>query len=234
MNRLLIFITALSCAGFPVAMAEEYWIAYEGNDFPENEGWTREYGDEHGPDHGGAVRWIEDGCLVSDSMYNPLVYDYSAMYRPISPDPGELFVAQWRLRVDEVSAFYDEGVAVFSDDGWGVSFQFWPTHVVSNYEDVTIFPFTLGEFHSFEFESWDMRTFELRMDNEFTWNGEFRFVWADPEVNWGDGVQGAASIARWDYFEFGVVPEPRGALVLGCVGLAVVRKRLGTKQAKGT
>jgi len=229
MRHLLIFVSALSCAAACPALAEQYWIAYEGDDFPENEGWTREYGDEHGPDHGGAVRWIEDGALVTDSLYNPLVYDYQAMYRLIGLGAGELFVMRWRLRVDEVSAFYDESVGIFSDDGWGTHFQFWPTRVVSNYENADIFPFTLGEYHTFEFWSSDMRSYELRMDGEFEWTGEFSYVYTSSEVGWGDTLQGAGSFARWDYFEFGVVPEPAGALMLSCVGLAALYRCRRTK-----
>ena len=60
MRHLLIFAAALSCAAASPALAEQYWIAYEGDDFPENEGWTRTIS------AGGAERWIEDGALVLD------------------------------------------------------------------------------------------------------------------------------------------------------------------------
>jgi hypothetical protein len=218
MNRPLIFIAVLSCAGFSAANAEQYWIAYEGDDFPENEGWTREFWGD------GAVRSIEHGALVTDSMYDWMVYDYQAMYRPINLEAGERFVMRWRLMVEEVSAFYDEGVAVFADDGWGAAFEFWPTRVVSNYEDVDVFGFSLGEYHSFEFTSSDMRSYELRMDGAATWSGEFQPVQVFSEVNWGDGGQGVGSVARWDYFEYGVVPEPEGALTLSFIGLAALSR----------
>jgi len=230
MVRLLIFASVLSCATVPAALAEQYWIAYEGNDFPENEGWTREYGDEHGPDHGGAVRCIEDGCLVTDSMYNPLVYDYSAMYRPISPDPGELFVVRWRLNVEQVTQYGDPAVAVFSDDGWGVAFTFWPTHVESAYEDATVSPLTLGEFHRFDLRSWDMRSYELRMDDQLVWSGVFRYIYTSEEVAWGDSTQGASSVVRWDYFRFGVVPEPPTALMLVGLTVAALARRQAWKE----
>ena len=48
MTRLLTFTTAALIAMAPNVLGDPYWIGYEGNDFPENEGWRRIYGNEDG------------------------------------------------------------------------------------------------------------------------------------------------------------------------------------------
>ena len=48
MRPLIMFGLLLSYACADAANAEQCWIAYEGNDFPENEGWRRIYGNEDG------------------------------------------------------------------------------------------------------------------------------------------------------------------------------------------
>ena len=52
----LLFLTGLTLVLAASATAEPYWISYDGNDFPENEGWTRVLNE------GGAERSIEDGA----------------------------------------------------------------------------------------------------------------------------------------------------------------------------
>ena len=44
-----------------VVYAEPYWFAYEGNDLPENEGWTRHTNNPI------ADRWLEDGSFFLDT-----------------------------------------------------------------------------------------------------------------------------------------------------------------------
>jgi len=44
MFRMLMFLAAVSYATAGIATAEPYWITYEGNDLPENEGWNRGWG----------------------------------------------------------------------------------------------------------------------------------------------------------------------------------------------
>jgi len=89
MRRLLVFLAVLSCAGYSAALAEPYWVAYEGNDFPENEGWGRRWGNWDGEFEGdGAVRTVADGVLTIDSMYDEGVYDYAYVERPGATDPG--------------------------------------------------------------------------------------------------------------------------------------------------
>lgn len=63
MQRIL--ISLLTLAGTCAAMGDEYWIAYEGNDYPENEGWVRWASEPP------AKRWIENGSLFIDTRATP-------------------------------------------------------------------------------------------------------------------------------------------------------------------
>ena len=133
---LLCFIcSALGALALP-AGAEPYWIAYEGNDFPENEGWDRIYGDEYGPGHGGAERWIEDGVFVLDGRRHPSIVDFYEIRREVDPSPGETFIMQWRVRVSDMpDDEYDPGVVVFSDEDRAAAFSYTNDMVFSYFED---------------------------------------------------------------------------------------------------
>lgn len=215
MVRLLCFLAALLLATSGVR-ADEYWIAYEGNDFPENQGWTRVTGPL-----GGAQRWIENGSLVIDSRASVKIVDSYRMELNgnLDPDPGELFVARWRLRIDEVIGRVDPTVGIYSDEKWAAAFKFGETTIFSTFETGVSAPFARGVFHEFELRSWDMRSYELYIDANLAISGSFWFSLTPSRVNWGDSIQGGASLARWDYFRFGVVPEPSSGLLFA-FGLA--------------
>ena len=90
-------MTGLALALTASAAAEPYWITYEGNDYPENVGWERVWGNWDGPYQGdGAVRTLEDGVLTLDTLYDDGVVDFYKIERPgaIDPGPGELFVME--------------------------------------------------------------------------------------------------------------------------------------------
>jgi len=206
MLRLLIMAFALSCA-FPAA-AEEYWIAYEGNDFPENEGWTRLWS---GPP---AERWIENGSLVIDSRASTATTEWYEWYpQPLDPSLGEVFIMEWRLRVDEmVNSWPDISVGVFSDERWAAAFHLYEDTIESVFEEDVSADFQSGVFHEFELRTSDMRTYELYLDGALAIEGSFWLSLTSSKVGWGDTVSGAASLARWDHFRFGVVPEPSSAV----------------------
>ena len=211
----LLFLTGLTLVLAASATAEPYWISYDGNDFPENEGWERTFCDQDGiVGQGGAIRSLEDGALVLDSRESTMIVDFYEMQQPIDPGPGEMFVMEWRLRVDDVSAREDPGIAIFSDDSYGLAFELSTSYIASVFEsDVTI-SFEEGVFHSFAIHSADMRSYELTIDETLAYSGVFTDVFMSSRMNWGDGVQGAASLATWDYVRFGVIPEPSSWLLL--------------------
>jgi hypothetical protein len=223
----VVLLPVLACLLVASASAEPYWIAYEGNDFPENEGWDRVYGDEYGPWHGGAERSIEDGVLVLDGRRHHSIFDYYGIRREVDPSPGETFIMQWRVRVSDMpDDEYDPGVSVSSDEDRMAAFSYTNDSVFSYFEDGVSAPLSAGEFHEFEFVSNDMLTYELYIDGVPSLAGDF---W-DPAVsfglvNWGDGVQGVASLSEWDYFRFGVVPEATSLSLAVVTMMSCCRRR---------
>jgi hypothetical protein len=205
-----------------VARADPYWVEYDGLDYPENEGWERSYGDEQGPHHGGAVRTIEDGVLVVDSLRHDQIFDYYEIDRLINPEPGELFVAEWRLRVDEPSDFGDAGVVIARDAPPGkVAVDFGTDGVEVRGAGEIALPVAPGAFHTYRFESTDMVAFDFLVDGQLAYQGRFEdFTLLESFVNFGDGVQGLRSLSEWDYVAFGVVREPASGLMLSLVALA--------------
>lgn len=218
MNQLRVHgLLAVLALGVWSANATPYWIDWEGDDWPENQGWTRVWGDWEGQYHGsGANRTLQDGVLTYDSLYDPGVYDFSRMHRPgqTDPAPGELFVMEWGLKVDEVVGFSDPGAAVCSDEAWALAFTFAYDRAYSVFEDFAPIPFVPGVFHEYEVISANMRTYDLYVDGELARQGTFNHLVVSSEITWGEGAQGSASVHEWDYFRFGVVPEPCGLVLL--------------------
>lgn len=226
MTRLLCF-TAVCALGVSAASADEYWVSYEANDYPENEGWTRTFTDKNGNvGQGGAIRTLENGTLVLDSLRSVMIVDFYEMSRPIDPDPGELFIMRWRLKIDSVPQHRDPGVGVFADAFTGVSFEFSESNLISRLEQNVSAPFEPYMFHVFELRSYDMAAYELSIDGTVALEGRFISIGNPSRVGWGDVIQGATSLSRWDYFEFGVVPEPSALLSILCVALPVLARRV--------
>jgi hypothetical protein len=213
LSLLLVCVLAVS-----IASADEYWIAYEGNDFPENEGWTRIWFDPQ------AERWIENGALAIDSRASTSTCEWYEWYpEVVDPAPGEEFIMCWRLCVDDGG--FDVGVSVYSDEKWAAAFLLDEDTIVSVFEPDVSASFTPNVFHEFELRSVDMRTYELFIDDALAIEGTFWLSLIQSRVLWGDKVQGAASLSRWDYVRFGVAPEPNGTLIIIAIGLWILRPK---------
>jgi len=208
MKHWLILMGILGGASAGVARGEPYWVAWEGDDFPENEGWERRMNGE-----GPALRTLADGVMNIDGLWSTQVDDFYRLNRPLDPEAGEMFVMQWRLRVNEVIgnplALYDPGVGLFSDQDNELTLVFGVDFVRSYHEEGVVIPLGPGVFHEYEVRSSDMVNYELLIDGYPIHAGEF---WTPnfrrSGVDWGDYARGAGSSADWDYFRFGVVPEP--------------------------
>jgi hypothetical protein len=189
------------------ASANQYYYSFDGNDYPENEGWNRTQSQPP------AQRRLEDGSLVIDSTAQFDIYDLYWTTPPngFDPDPGETFVARWRLRVDVVLPdFVDPNVRINSDDRYAVNLAFGLDRVYSISEPNKIAHFEAGAFHDYELRSNDMRHYALFLDTELAMEGLFQTSSFPPELSWGDATS-AKSVAYWDSFEYGVVPEPGAA-----------------------
>lgn len=219
----------LGLAAAPAGWATPYWIAWEGDDFPENQGWTRSWGNWDGLHQGpGAIRTLENGVLTYDSLYDAGVWDTCSIERPgeMDPDPGEIFVCEWRLRVREVTSVYgDPAVVAISDDAWGVAFDYAEDHIRGGYGEgwlsIPIVPYV---WHDYRLLSSDMRAYDLYIDDQLVRHGGFTHVVTPSVCGFGDMAQGVASLHDWDYYRFGVIPEP-AALFLAMWAVAWQRAR---------
>jgi len=213
MKHWLILMGILGGASAGVARGERYWVAWEGDDFPENDGWERDHHGAHGP---GANRSLGNGTMTLDGLASIEITDMYRMYRPLDPSLGEQFVVQWGLRVNQVPSEYpyDPGLAVYSDDGWQIVMVIGvdEIHSILEQEEGGFEP---GVFHAWEFRSRDMRSYTLFVDESVIRTGTFVQSGAvESRISWGDLTFGAASHSDWDYFRFGVVPEPPSCILL--------------------
>jgi hypothetical protein len=231
--RMLMFVVGALGVLVAQAGADEYWITYEANDLPENEGWNRSWGNNEGPFHGdGAYRTVEDGILTMDSLYSQRVYDYAYLRRlgELDSDPGELFVIEWRLKVDEVTSYwgaYDPSVGCGTDGALQLALGFHEDWIESVFEDDVYIPIDPYVFHEYRVLSWDMYDYTLYIDGETAYEGSFWQGAMESYMAWGDDVSGAASLTHWDYLRFGVIPEPGSltalAILCVCVGYRSAR-----------
>jgi hypothetical protein len=224
MSRVAFGAVLLALVAVAPAVAEPYWITWEGDDFPDNQGWTRVWGkgQYQGP---GAYRTLENGILTYDSLYDPGVYDFSRMERPGQMDPGlgELFVLEWRLRVEQVDGRADPDVGVCSDHAWAVGFEFAEDRIYSVFEHYLTIPIVPYVWHEYRLLSSDMRHYELFVDGAVVHAGVFVHKFVTSSIGFGDAIQGAASRHQWDYLRFGTVPEPGAAVLMST--LMVCRRR---------
>jgi hypothetical protein len=223
MLRLAVCVGLLTLGGV-AALGTPYWITYEGNDFPENEGWERvTY-------YGEANRWIEDGALVIDSLHDRHIEDLARMQRWMDPDPGELFVAEWRLLVDEGSTGYDAGVAICRSFMPGhVHFGFSPDEAWVGLDNLA-FDVEPGVYHTYRFESQNMVDYAFFIDDQLVQHGVFHDAASNQsKIVFGDLANGSASRSHWDYLRFGAIPEP-SALVLALTLLCASSRVQGRRQ----
>jgi len=189
-------------AGVVPTQGEPYWFAFEfddPNDVPQGEGWLRRYQPE-------PFGYVENGVLTYDSS-DPRSYDFWEYYSSaLDPGPNEVFVCEWKLWTEWVSYWADPSVAIQSDDAWVVCLVFGPDNIHSFCENVDI-PVEPG-WHSYQFISPDMRTYELYVDGALTREGWFAHRFVTSLVIWGDGGDGVASTHRWDWLRFGVIGAP--------------------------
>ncbi|MBN2446632.1 MAG: hypothetical protein JXO22_07900 [Phycisphaerae bacterium] len=217
----VVFLTVVGVALAAVVHAEPYWIAYEGSDYPENEGW------EHTAWGPLADRWLDEGCLFVDTRGQSGIVDTYANHPESGYElaAGETFVMCWSLVTLETTPWAAPGVAVTTDDGYALTFVFAENYVESTYEPGLQAEFEPGVFHHFEMRSSDMRHYEFSIDGALALEGEFGESFFDSGVGFGD-LTSCYSLAQWDYFRFGVVPEPSNTqlMLLALAMLSRVRR----------
>ena len=204
------------------ASADPYWIAYEGNDFPENEGWTRLW---NGPF---AERWIEDGSLFIDTR--PVLSTcewYEQHPSAVAPQDTELFVLQWRVKIDEFSGGQlGPSISVFSDDCWAVAFYMNNDSIWSAFECDVYASYEPNVYHEYYLQSSDMRYYELYLDGALAIQGQFWESVTTNKISWGEGTSSSVSVSSWDYVRFGVVPEPSSGVAVLVLIQAFMTRRI--------
>ena len=208
-----------------IAAGTPYWVAYEGDDFPENVGWSRGVGSSGGKPPG-AYREILDGeYLLLDSRIEAWeggADDYS-FARPDSFDPGagEYFLAEWRVWSDATVTQFngtDSAVFIFSDRSYTAAIGLACDRVINSnpFDDAEQVNYiSPGVMHDYVFISYDMLAYELYVDDQPAFSGSFTSdgPW-EAEVGFGDVAAGLSSRSEWDYVRFGVVPEPTSVLLI--------------------
>lgn len=214
------FVLIVATLGGP-ALAAPFTAAYEGNDFPENEGWRRR------TTGGGAERSIEDGQLVLDGRADVEIADYYTRGDySINLEQGESFFAEWRLTLqDQVGQAGDPTIVITTDAGGWLGINIAPGDILFTFTEEQI-SFDFNRTTTFRVESSNLENYDLFADGVLIHSSVFRqLILSGPRVLWGDGVVGASSLSRWDYFRFGVVPEPSCGLCWFAALIGLWRKR---------
>jgi hypothetical protein len=202
MSRIRAFL-AMVVVGAGVATAEHWWYAYEATTYPEEAGWGRFVAE------GGALRSLEDGALIIDSRASTSIYDEYLMYMPSPPGPGEVFLLEFGLRVDEVIGFADPCMSMSFAPSAEATLWFKAHQIYSLLECCCIADYTPGVFHDYALTTSDLQTYALFVDGQMVHEGALFSVCSTSTVLWGDCVIGSASLSAWDYVRFGVVPAPQ-------------------------
>jgi len=211
--RLLTILTSLALVSS--AAGEQFWVEYDASCglYPEEVGWNRL------AMAGGAERSLEGGVLTLDGLSSTAIVDNYDMLHPMELAPGESFVMQWRVRVDEVHGFADPAVDVLCEGYGRVALDYSETSIYSLFENVRI-DFDPHVFHDYSLISTDMVKYSLQIDGKVAHVGQFAAISHASAVGWGDTTSGASSLSSWSYVRFGVVPEPSNALIMTCACLA--------------
>ncbi len=220
--RVLAALVSLMLAGS--AAAEPFWVEYNASCglFPEEVGWERTvYG-------GGAERWIQDGYLVLDGLVGSGISDFYRMDAPVALEPGERFVMEWRLRVDEVPGLWDPGINFTVLGEAMLTLVYTESTIYSLYETMTIASFEPGVFHDYSLTSTDLETYTLCIGGEPVHGGLLSFPGGESRVRWGDYGR-PASLSTWSSVAFGVVPEPFTGAITAAAALLVLRSRISRK-----
>jgi hypothetical protein len=195
------------------ASAEPFWISWEGDTYPEQDGWTRY------TRAGGAERILQDGALTLDSMADWRIVDEYYIDRALSLAPGESFRMDWRVRVNDVLGDFDPAVILHAG-GAEVILNYSTTSIYSTLECAWVAEFAPGVYHDYSLTTSDFSAYALSIDGHASYTGRLVGPLPGTFVGWGDCTEGPSSVSAWEYFRFGIVPEPSAGLIFGLAGLA--------------
>jgi hypothetical protein len=211
--RIIPVLTLLTLVGS--AAGEQFWVEYDATcgQFPEQVGWERQ------TYYGGDQHSFDGGSLVLDGLAPDGPEDYYRMDAPIALGPGETFVMQWRMRVDQViGPYFDPGVN-FTVLGQAALTLVYSESSIFSLGESTIATFEPGVFHNYQVTSSDLDTYTLQIDGQEAHSGLLAPTGWESGMEWGDYTRPVSSLSMWDSVSFGVVPEPGALALLGCAGL---------------
>ncbi len=230
-RRLPLVFALLLALGAQPALGTPYEVLYDANVdgvFPEDEGWVRI------TSAGGANRTVENGILTLDGLACNQIsdqYRWNAM-ETLDPDPGEMFYAEWRMRLLPGSEDSDVGVFIATDAmqrAFNLQYSVFGMRSSQDDREVNL---DMTVLHRFRMESLDMVDYVMYVDDDLVWDGAFVApAIFSSRVNFGDRFIGAASASEWDYFRFGVVavPEPSTLFLVG-YGVCTLHRRRWRKE----
>ena len=185
--------------------------------FPEAVGWERHH-EFAGDPNGGAERSIENGTLVIDSLASVEIDDSYVHYKydtGLLPTSASPFIAEWSMQVIEQHAtWYDTNMG-FHSGTHILALQLARGAVSSTFEGWS-YPLDLSAMREFTLVSDGLRSYALRVDDVLIHEGQFTDVLYDTSerVWFGDTVNGARSLSRWDFVRFGALPESSSAMLI--------------------
>jgi hypothetical protein len=211
------------------------FISYEGSQFPETEGFTREV--QYDP-----VRWTADGWFyqeidVGGGTGQPYDGDLDLYRQSLAAFPDTSFVLEWRMLTDAPDSEVDwhNGGAAIILVGGGVRYHFnmasGLTLILRGYPYPTqYFEIEPGVPHTYRLEVYDADYFEYRIDDEIMDFGVPEGLFPNPQASilFGARFYQSGHTTQWDYVRYTGIPEPTTALLLAA-GALLIRRRRGQR-----
>ncbi len=242
-----LFVVSLILTSALSAVATPWQISYEGDDFPENQGWTRMAGPQAAEPPGDYREIVDGQYLLLDSRREGFegAYDHYILQcpQPFDSGPGEYLFAEWRAWSDATIFFpssnsegglADTHIRILDGVGRGVEISLAADRVTDSdplsANGGQVYYISPGVMHEYRVTSYDMSTYALYVDEILAFEGPFMVQGGYPHsVDFGDASGNVSSVSYWDYVRFGVAPEP-GTLVLllmACAGARLPWTRRG-------
>ena len=232
MMRMLLFGTLILGLLVSPARGDPFFLRYDADNFPEKAGWERYTYDPEG----GLIRTVEDGIFTIDSRRSAYTADFYHRHVPaIELNLGEELRLEWRMRTLETDTTWkrtDVVVGIGNLEEEFVEIYLAPDYVAVNEDGIEwpehVYEFGQDQWHTFLFTSTDMQEFDLFVDGDFAFHGQFTRHWllGPNRVSFGDVVTGRTSLSEWDYVQVSVLPEAAsGTLALASLAMAFAAVR---------
>jgi hypothetical protein len=174
-------------------------------------------------------RSVEGGWLTLNTRGSYLIYDnYITRSQELALQRGQELRLAWRMETEYSDAevwWSDVAVGVTNSESRIAQLFLAPDSVAASDSGSAtpdhVYQFAAGTAHEFLFRSADMATYDLYVDQQFAFAGQFgeRAVIGADAVAFGDTIRGLRSLSAWDYFEVADIPEPSVVTLAAAVGL---------------